>query len=119
MALTADWKEFSKAVEAGATLVCSERTMANLKVAAAEDEAMLGLIAKHMKTSAHIDDDQVVAVFSQTVQEGASFDKAEVEVPLKPSHNIDGPPCIDCGNMTQQTGTCYTCVACGSTTGCG
>lgn len=32
---------------------------------------------------------------------------------------VDGPTCMDCGGMTQRTGTCYTCIGCGSTTGCG
>jgi hypothetical protein len=30
-----------------------------------------------------------------------------------------GPDCIWCNAPTQKTGTCYTCVACGETTGCG
>lgn len=30
-----------------------------------------------------------------------------------------GPDCIWCNAPTQKTGTCFTCVACGETTGCG
>ncbi|MEX0594569.1 MAG: vitamin B12-dependent ribonucleotide reductase [Patescibacteria group bacterium] len=29
----------------------------------------------------------------------------------------DAPPCPTCGSMTTKTGTCYTCLSCGSTTG--
>lgn len=31
----------------------------------------------------------------------------------------DGILCPTCGGMTQRTGTCHTCIECGSTTGCG
>lgn len=30
----------------------------------------------------------------------------------------DAPACKSCGNMTVRSGTCYTCMTCGSTTGC-
>ncbi|MCR4277591.1 MAG: vitamin B12-dependent ribonucleotide reductase [Candidatus Berkelbacteria bacterium] len=30
---------------------------------------------------------------------------------------IDSPPCPVCGSITFKTGTCYTCMSCGSTTG--
>lgn len=30
----------------------------------------------------------------------------------------DSPACPDCGGITVRAGTCYACVACGSTTGC-
>ncbi len=29
----------------------------------------------------------------------------------------DAPPCPNCGSLTMKTGTCYTCMSCGSTTG--
>lgn len=29
----------------------------------------------------------------------------------------DAPACANCGSMTMKTGTCYTCMSCGSTTG--
>ena len=31
---------------------------------------------------------------------------------------FDGPPCKDCGGITQRAGSCYTCRDCGSTSGC-
>ena len=30
----------------------------------------------------------------------------------------DSPPCPDCGNITERSGSCYRCPECGSTTGC-
>lgn len=30
-----------------------------------------------------------------------------------------GPACIWCNAPTQKTGSCYTCISCGETTGCG
>lgn len=40
------------------------------------------------------------------------FDK-----PKTPAVQSDAPPCPNCGSMTTKTGTCYTCLSCGSTTG--
>lgn len=34
-----------------------------------------------------------------------------------PATSSDAPPCPTCGSMTTKTGTCYTCLSCGSTTG--
>ena len=31
----------------------------------------------------------------------------------------DAPPCANCGTITVRSGACYTCPACGTTTGCG
>lgn len=30
----------------------------------------------------------------------------------------DGPPCMTCGGLMKASGTCYTCVNCGQTSGC-
>jgi len=32
--------------------------------------------------------------------------------------SFDGPPCSNCGGITQKSGTCYYCQTCGSSTGC-
>jgi ribonucleoside-diphosphate reductase alpha chain len=32
---------------------------------------------------------------------------------------VTGPPCSICGAMTERTGSCYSCRACGGTSGCG
>lgn len=32
---------------------------------------------------------------------------------------LDGPPCIWDNAPTRKTGSCWTCIACGETTGCG
>ena len=39
----------------------------------------------------------------------------EVYVPKK---SLGGPPCSNCGDMTQRNGSCYLCTSCGTTTGC-
>lgn len=33
--------------------------------------------------------------------------------------DLSGDPCRTCGGPTKRTGACYTCIACGDTTGCG
>ena len=38
--------------------------------------------------------------------------------PPKVTAGGDSPACKNCGNMTIRSGTCYTCLTCGSTTGC-
>jgi ribonucleoside-diphosphate reductase alpha chain len=30
----------------------------------------------------------------------------------------DSPPCVTCGGLMKPSGTCYTCVNCGQTSGC-
>jgi len=30
----------------------------------------------------------------------------------------DAPPCVSCGGLTRLSGSCYTCVNCGQTSGC-
>ncbi len=36
-----------------------------------------------------------------------------------PVGQSDAPPCPNCGSLTIRSGACYSCPACGSTTGCG
>jgi ribonucleoside-diphosphate reductase alpha chain len=31
---------------------------------------------------------------------------------------VDSPPCVSCGGLMKPSGTCYTCVNCGQTSGC-
>jgi ribonucleoside-diphosphate reductase alpha chain len=41
-------------------------------------------------------------------------------VKVKENGNLAGPPCKHCGGMTTRTGSCYTCIECGeSSGGCG
>lgn len=45
------------------------------------------------------------------------FDKTKINDDIK---DLNGPPCKYCGGMTTKTGTCYTCLECGeSSGGCG
>jgi ribonucleoside-diphosphate reductase alpha chain len=30
----------------------------------------------------------------------------------------DAPPCVACGGLMRPSGTCYTCLNCGQTSGC-
>lgn len=48
--------------------------------------------------------------------DGSSL-KTEVKVPAVAG--VDGPPCDNCGTLTQRSGACYVCSSCGNTTGCG
>lgn len=56
-----------------------------------------------------------------TVKEKEDVDKDDTDeddiIEEKPMAITDAPPCPDCGSMTTKTGTCYTCLSCGSTTG--
>lgn len=38
--------------------------------------------------------------------------------PVMPARYADGPPCQACGTLTERSGSCYRCPACGDTTGC-
>jgi ribonucleoside-diphosphate reductase alpha chain len=41
-------------------------------------------------------------------------------VKVRENNNLSGPPCKYCGGMTSRTGSCYTCLECGETSGgCG
>jgi ribonucleoside-diphosphate reductase alpha chain len=41
-------------------------------------------------------------------------------IKIKENNNLAGPPCKYCGGMTTRTGSCYTCLECGETSGgCG
>jgi ribonucleoside-diphosphate reductase alpha chain len=42
----------------------------------------------------------------------------EPEEQVHVSRNLDAPPCIHCGAITQRNGSCYMCPSCGSSTGC-
>lgn len=38
--------------------------------------------------------------------------------PIKTVVDVNAPLCSNCGNITQRSGSCYVCTACGSTSGC-
>jgi ribonucleoside-diphosphate reductase alpha chain len=42
----------------------------------------------------------------------------EVRISQTESHAEAAPLCFNCGNITQRSGSCYVCTACGSTSGC-
>jgi len=52
------------------------------------------------------------------VQDTAAPESADDDITNpEPMVASDAPPCPTCGSMTTKTGTCYTCLSCGSTTG--
>jgi ribonucleoside-diphosphate reductase alpha chain len=61
------------------------------------------------------------------VEDDHFFEKYDLETEEPPKNtpqdtqnkNYDGPPCINCGSLTQRSGSCFTCCSCGETTGCG
>jgi len=63
-----------------------------------------------------LNDGQFTEPISQH-QETLKVDKLPKEE-SKVAKNTSGPLCYNCGNQTQQAGSCYVCTSCGSTTGC-
>jgi len=55
-----------------------------------------------------------------TFQDGISREMNAVKSTSQPKQakNIDAPPCQNCGALTHRSGSCYLCVACGTSTGC-
>ena len=53
------------------------------------------------------------------------FDDVDVEEPVRVQkqevflNQQDSPPCSNCGAITVRSGSCYTCVQCGTSSGCG
>lgn len=37
---------------------------------------------------------------------------------ISPLIDTSAPICLECGNQTQRSGSCYVCIACGQSTGC-
>ena len=63
-----------------------------------------------------LNDGQFTEPISQP-QETVKVDEMPKEE-SKVAKNASGPLCYNCGNQTQQAGSCYVCTSCGSTTGC-
>lgn len=87
-----------------------------------EELAELGI-----KSDAAVNPAQVALVFDAAAPEVPTVDpeatapttntSINTEMPAQPIVQSDAPPCPTCGSMTTKTGTCYTCLSCGSTTG--
>ena len=56
-------------------------------------------------------------VKEETTTVAGSSEPMPLEIEEQPKVQSDAPPCPTCGSMTTKTGTCYTCLSCGSTTG--
>jgi len=48
-----------------------------------------------------------------------AHDDSFPEPPKQKKVTLDGPPCYECGSLTNMSGTCFLCQNCGTTTGCG
>lgn len=46
-------------------------------------------------------------------------DRDQIVILNPPKMPGGGPDCVKDGGPTQKTGSCYTCLLCGETTGCG
>lgn len=51
--------------------------------------------------------------------ESKSVPKQESKSKVLTSVSDSGRMCVECGSLMQRAGSCYTCITCGSTTGCG
>ena len=50
----------------------------------------------------------------------ASMPSAEMSHPMNATPQAaDGPVCQNCGGLMARSGSCHTCITCGSTSGCG
>lgn len=53
----------------------------------------------------------------------AVLERVKTSPPSKKASKVmdqsDASVCMDCGSIMTRTGTCYTCLQCGSTGGCG
>lgn len=60
----------------------------------------------------------------EKINEGITKDNGQSTLPPSieevyvPKKSLGGPPCSNCGDITQRNGSCYLCTACGTTTGC-
>jgi hypothetical protein len=69
------------------------------------------------KASAQTLAQMIVDMINASVTEREAY-ASPVKPP--PPHGMSvGPDCGFCGDTTQRTGSCFTCVSCGQTTGCG
>ncbi len=67
-----------------------------------------------MTTTSSITETNLSSVVKKEVKQEV---KQVVKANLPPSMG-DAPACKSCGNITVRSGTCYTCLTCGTTSGC-
>lgn len=58
---------------------------------------------------------------NEEFQDEIGIRKNETQMPMLSNNKSveHGPPCNICGNLTIRSGTCHTCLSCGTTTSCG
>ena len=89
----------------------------------AQDEEQVDLFGPEGRTSDARPSDglvgQTVEAFFKTQTSEGTAPVSKVE-PMTPYQNqADAPSCPNCGSITVRAGACYSCVNCGSTSGCG
>jgi ribonucleoside-diphosphate reductase alpha chain len=67
-----------------------------------------------MTTTSSITETNLSSVVKKEVKQEV---KQVVKANMPPSMG-DAPACKSCGNITVRSGTCYTCLTCGTTSGC-
>jgi ribonucleoside-diphosphate reductase alpha chain len=65
--------------------------------------------------------DYIARYLEQHISDPAEVPEEKAELPSKPVEkgSFHGPPCHSCGNLTARAGSCFVCLTCGTTTGCG
>lgn len=59
-----------------------------------------------------------VAKFLRSYFLNGDNERQDVAISEEPSKKQQGPPCPNCGHMTERRGTCYYCEQCGDSSGC-
>ena len=100
-----------------------------LKFLTLDQQQRLGVIANtpvsgsQTKLDLKLTDEQpepVIVLADQPVSNDTGAEDtgmAELSSAEDPVAQTDAPPCPNCGSITTRTGTCFTCLSCGSTTG--
>jgi len=77
-------------------------------------KSILDYVARFLEIE-HLGVPAVTATTSEEPQDIVARTKSS---PI-PVVDLSGDPCRSCGGPTKRTGSCYTCIGCGDTTGCG
>ena len=70
-----------------------------------------------IRTASSIPD--YIARYMELLSLELSQNKEKEEVKVRENSQSNGPPCLICGRLTEKSGSCYRCINCGESTGCG
>ena len=82
-------------------------------------DSLADYLAKWLEARFTWTEDKLEAVQKKTSELVEYFGNQHSPVEKKEGKGYHGDPCNSCGNLTVRAGSCYVCVSCGSTTGCG